>query len=84
MLSVGAKLPGLTLPVQQGTSALPAVAPDRPLTVAPLSISMRRGTPLMVALAQKWPSGESRMRTSLPLTCCRSRPRLAVIRPSVG
>ena len=64
------------MPVPVSTLASRAVALEMAVTVAPLSISIRRLTPLMEATTQKCPSGDIRTRSSLPATCWSSRPML--------
>ena len=71
-------------PVPVSTEASLAVSAEIAVTVAPLSISIRRGTPLTLALTQKCPSADIRTRSSLPTTRWSSMPRLSVIRASVG
>ena len=48
------------------TPASRAVCSDKAVTVAPLSTSIRRSTPLTLTRAQKWPSAAIAIRTSRP------------------
>ena len=56
-------------PVPAFTRAARAVLSEIAVRVAPLSISIRRFTPLSEATTQKWPSGDMRTRSVPPDTC---------------
>jgi len=67
---------GDTVSMSIGQGLVQSTPLEMAVMVAPLSISIRRLTPLMRASAQKWPSVDILIRTSSPTTCWRSRPTL--------
>ncbi len=56
-------------PELASTDAARAVLSEIAVTVAPLSMSIRRLTPLIEATTQKWPSSAMRTRSPPPATC---------------
>ena len=80
----GPKLAQAMLAVLSPDELRAAVSGERVVRGAPLAISIRGSTPFRRTRAQKWPSGDMRMRTSSPVTSWPSSPARASSGASQG